>query len=341
MKYPGVIREAAIAGGVGALFVASPLTGDELGRAALAGFGVAAAVFAFRNRAGLPREPEVIAHAPIGSAVRALPWALWLALPLWVLVFWPTLQWLWKHWTSSIWTNDHGVFMPPIIALLTYFTLRDDPDEESAHSAWGFVWLVVALALALTDAALRSGYLGALALIASLPGLSLLLLGTRRTRRLAVPLALGLLMVPVPAAIATNVGLRHLTASSVEPLLQLVGYSAFRDGTVIQLAGGTHTFIVADECSGIATLYAGVAVATVLACYARSHAKRLALLAAVLPLAIGANVVRVLALILMSSGLGHWIMESPIHPLTGVATFAIVVGGLLVVAGRDPLGTLA
>ncbi len=342
MKYPGLIREAAIAGGVGALFVASPLTGDGLGRATLAGLGVAAAVFAFRNRAGLPREPEV-ARAPIGSAVRALPLVLWLALPLWLLVFWPTLQWLWKHWTSSIWTNDHGVFMPPIIALLTYFTLRDDPDEQPAQSAWGFVWLALALALALTDAALHSGYLGALALIASLPGLSLLLLGADRTRRLAVPLALGLLMVPVPAAIATNVGLRHLTASSVEPLLQLFGYAAFRSGTVIQLqlAGGANNFVVADECSGISTLYAGVSLAIVLACYARSHAKRLALLAAVLPLAIGANVVRVFALILMSSGLGHWIMESPIHPLTGVATFAIVVGGLLLVAGRDPLGTLA
>lgn len=339
MRYPGLIREAAIAGSVGALFVASPLTGDELGRAALAGFGVAAAVFAFRNRAGLPLDAG-IAHAPVGAAVRTVPLTAWLALPLWVLVFWPTLQWLWRHWTSSIWTNDHGVFMPPIIALLTYLTLRDDPDEQPAASPWGFAWLAVALALGLTDAALRSGYLGALALILSLPGLSLLLLGARRTRRLAVPLALGLLMIPVPAAIATNVGLRHLTASSVEPLLQLLGYSALRTGTVIQLAGGTNTFVVADECSGIATLYAGISVAIVLACYARTHAKRVALLAAVLPLAIGANVVRVLALILMSSGLGHWIMESPIHPLTGVATFAIVVGGLLFVAGRDPLGTL-
>ena len=340
MRHPQLIREAAIAGSVGALFVASPLTGDELGRATLAGFAVAAGVFAFRNRTGLPREAEA-APAPVGAAVRALPTTLWLALPLWVLVFWPTLQWLWKHWTQSIWTNDHGVFMPPIIALLTYLTLRDDPDAVPAQSAWGFPFLAGALALGLTDAVLKSGYLGTLALIMSLPGLSLLLLGARRTRRLAVPLALGLLMVPVPAAIATSVGLRHLTASSVEPLLHLLGYSALRSGTVIQLAGGTNTFVVADECSGIATLYAGVSVAIVLACYARSHPKRLLLLAAAVPLAIGANVVRVLALILMSSGVGHWIMESPIHPLTGVATFAIVVGGLLLVAGRDPLGSLA
>jgi hypothetical protein len=48
----------------------------------------------------------------------------------------------------------------------------------------------------------------------------------------------------------------------------------------------------------------------------------------------------VLALILMSSRVGHWIMDSPIHPFTGVATFGVVGIGLWLVAGRDPFGDL-
>jgi exosortase len=241
----------------------------------------------------------------------------------------------------SVWTNNHGLFMPPLIAALAYFSLRDDPDDAPAASAWGFAWLAAALALLLIDTAVSTGTIGVLALIVSLPGLALLLLGARRTRTLAAPLALGLLMVPVPAAIATSIGLRHVTAALVEPGLHAIGVSALRRGTVIQLAGETNTFIVADECSGIAALYAGIAVATVLACYAKTHWRRAALLAAAAPLAITANVLRVVALILMSSGIGHWIMESPLHPLTGVATFVVVIGGLLVVAGRDPFGDLA
>jgi exosortase len=238
----------------------------------------------------------------------------------------------------SVWTNNHGIFMPLVIGYLAQRALQEDASDAIESSASGFLWLVPALALVGVDGALRTGYLGVLALIASLPGLSLLLLGARRTRRLAVPLALGLLMVPVPAVLATDVGLRQLTASAVEPVLHALGVTAFRQGTVIQLAGAGNTFVVANECSGVATLYASVATSMVLACYARSHLRRLAIQAAAAPLAIGANVARVVALILMSSEIGKWIMESPIHPATGVGVFVVVLGGLLLVAGPQPLG---
>jgi exosortase len=342
VRHRRLIRELAIAGGVGALFTASPLTGDELPRASLAGLAIAAGVFAFRNRGGLPREDEAQEEAAHGALrMPPIPLPVLASLALWGVLFFPTLRWLVHKWTSSVWTDEHGIFMPPLIAVLAYFTLRDDDTREPESSAWGFAVLVPAFALALVDSALRTGYLGTLAMIASLPGLSLLLLGARRTRRLAVPLSLGLLMVPLPAAIATTVGLRQLTAAVVEPALYALGYSVLRRDTVIQLAGESNTFVVADECSGTATLYAGVTVAIVLACYARSPWRRAALLVAAAPLAMAANVIRVVALILMSSGIGHWIMDSPLHPLTGVATFVVVVTGLLVVAGRDPFGDLA
>ena len=327
-----------IAAAVGTLFAVSPLTGDDRAPAALAGVAIAAAVFAFRNRRGWPKDSE--GDAGPEATFAALPLPVWLALGLWLALFWPTLEWLWRTWTASVWTNNHGVFMPAIIAVLTWLTLRDDEHGEAEHSAWGFAWLAPATAGVLIDSAMRTGTLGVLSLIVSLPGLALLLLGARRTRLLKVPLALGLLMVPVPPSVATSIGLRQITAAGVEPLLRGLGVPALRDGTVIQLAGESNSFIVADECSGLATLYASAAVAIVLACYARTHARRALLLLAAAPLAIGANVVRVLALILMSSQIGDWIMHTPIHPGTGVAAFAAAAFGLWLLAGRDPFGDL-
>lgn len=332
------MRELAIAAGAGALATASPLTGDDFGPAAIAGTAVGGALFAYRNRAGLPKDGAE--HAAHEATFGALPIAAWALLALWVLLFWPTMQWLWRHWTASVWLNNHGVFMPAIIAVLTWLTLREDERGEAEHSAWGFAWLALAIVGVLVDSAMRTGTLGVLSLIVSLPGLALLLLGARRTRLLKVPLALGLLMVPVPPSVATSIGLRQLTAAGVEPLLHALGVSALREGTVIQLAGESNSFIVADECSGIATLYASAAVAIVLACYARTHSRRALLLLAAAPLAIGANVARVLALILMSSQIGDWIMHTPIHPGTGVAAFAAAGLGLWLLAGRDPFGEL-
>jgi exosortase len=330
-----IVRELAIAGVVGGLFAASPLTGAHLGPKALAGLAVGGGVLAYRWRSGaLDAASDAEASASLRGAV---PLAVWAAGLAWLVLFFPTLRWLWHLWTASVWVNNHGIFMPAVIAFLAHLALRDDPSEAPESSPLGFLWLVPAFALAAADGALRTGYLGALAMIGSLPGLALLLLGARRTRLLAVPLALGLLMVPVPNVIATDIGLRQLTASGVEPTLHALGVSALRHGTVIQLAGGGNTFVVANACSGVSTLYASVATAIVLACYARSHARRLALLLAVAPLAIAANVLRVVALILMSSEIGKWIMDSPLHPATGVATFGVVLAGLLLVAGRDPL----
>lgn len=331
-------REIAIAIGIGALLAASPLTGEHLPRALLAGAAIGVGVFAWRNRRGLPEDEGD--PAPQSTLWSSIP-PIWIAaLGLWVATFLPTMQWLAVKWTSSVWSDEHGIFVPPLIAVLAYRALRDDSRKEPETSYWGFAALVPAIALVLIDSVLRTGYLGVLALIGSLWGLSLLMFGARRTRLLAVPLSLGFLMVPLPPSIATTVGLRHLTAAAVEPALHAIGFSALRRGTVIQVAGADNSFIVADECSGTATLYAGFAVSIVLACYARSHARRVALLAAAPPLAIAANILRVVGLILMSSEIGHWIMDSPIHALTGVATFVVVVGGLLVVAGRDPLGDL-
>jgi exosortase len=338
VRHRRLTQELLIASAVGALFAVSPLTGDDRGPAALAGAAIAGATFAIRNRRGWPTDAE--AEAAPEATFAALPLLVWVALGLWLALFWPTLEWLWRTWTASVWTNNHGVFMPAIIAVLTWLTLRDDERGEPEHSAWGFAWLALAIVGVLVDSAMRTGTLGVLSLIVSLPGLALLLLGARRTRLLKVPLALGLLMVPVPPSVATSIGLRQLTAAGVEPLLHALGVPALREGTVIHLAGDANSFIVADECSGIATLYASAAVAIVLACYARTHSRRVLLLLAAAPLAIGANVARVLALILMSSQIGDWIMHTPIHPGTGVAAFAAAGFGLWLLAGRDPFGEL-
>lgn len=335
MQKRRIVRELAIASLVGGFFAASPLTGGHTAPAALAGVAVGAGVFAYRWRNG--RDLEDGAGTIVG--VPRVPVALWFAALAWVALFLPTLRWLWQLWTASVWINNHGIFMPLVMLYLAHAALRDDPSDAAESSPLGFLFLLPSLAMVAVDSALRTGYLGALAMIGSLPGISLLVLGARRTRLLAVPLALGLLMMPIPNLVATDIGLRQLTASGVEPVLHALGLTAFRQGTVIQLAGAGNTFVVANACSGVSTLYASVATAIVLACYARTHARRLALLSAVAPLAIAANVVRVVALIVMSSEIGKWIMETPLHPATGVATFGVVLVGLLAIAGRDPLRT--
>jgi exosortase len=167
----------------------------------------------------------------------------------------------------------------------------------------------------------------------TLPGLALLLLGAHRTRRLSAPLAITWLMLPVPATSVVHLQMRRMTAWTVEPLLHWLGVPAYRQATVIEVPH--QIFVVANDCSGFSTLYASLAVALVLAAVVRSRRRRVLLLAAAPLLALTANVLRVLALILLTGRFGVGLLETAVHPLSGVMMFAMALGGLFWLAGPE------
>jgi exosortase len=238
---------------------------------------------------------------------------------------------MYREWTLSVWVNDHGLFMPFAMAWLAHRKLRDYAGEPGESSAWGFLPLTAGLALSVLDANAQSRYLAAVGLLLALGGLSLLLLGRRRTWAIRMPLLLGLLLLPVPFSLVAPLGLRTFTAQGVLQLLHLLGLSALREGTLIHMPPA-HNFVVADACSGANTLWASLAMALVLAVTSPVAWRRAALMIFAPLLAISANVVRVTLLVLLTSSLGTELLDTPIHEATGVATFLGVLGPLILIA---------
>ena len=321
-------RELALAAIAGLVFAASPFTPNERGPAAAGGLIVGLALLAWRLRRDSPVWQEPIgARRSIGLETLLGAGSLLLCLA----VFAPTLQWMYREWTVSVWINDHGLFMPFAMAWLAHRKLRDDPGQGRESSAWGFLPLCAGLALAVLDANARTRYLAALGLLLALAGLSLLLLGPRRTWAIRTPLLLGVFLLPIPYSLAAPLGLRTFTAKGVLQLLHVLDYSALREGTLIHMPP-SHNFVVADACSGANTLWAGLAMALVLAVTNPSPWRRGALLLSAPLLAIGANVLRVTLLVLLTSWLGTQLLDTPIHEATGVATFLGVLLPLIGIA---------
>jgi exosortase len=265
--------------------------------------------------------------------------AAWLLL--FAVIFAPTVYWLWQRWTMSVWHNTHGALIPFVVAYLVRDSLRRDESREESSSAWGFLFLVTGLLLVVVDSAIRTQLLAAFGLVLCLPGLSLLLLGARRTRQLAFPLTLAFFMLPIPAAFVQRVMLllREISAVGAAELLSLVGVPVLREHTMLHLSGSS--LMVADACSGFSTLYSAVTMALLLAYLTPSRIRRVVILAAAAPAAIIANVLRCAALSLMVQGWGTEFLETWLHPFTGLASFGLALAVLMMLAGRPLLKRLA
>lgn len=328
-------RTLALAAAAGLIVAVSPFMPQEW-LVKLAGGVVTAAGVVVWRLWWSPVEPPDPEGEPFGVSPREIAPGVWLALALLVVFFAPTFVFFYDKWTGNIWENGHGLFMPVLMAYLAGTVLRGDPHPERRESsAWGFALVVPALGIALLDFSLRTAYLSAIAFVVMLPGLSLLLLGLRRTRMLAMPLLLGVFMIPIPNMMGAHLFLRSWTAQLVEPLIRLVGIPVLREDTLLVLP--RESFLVADACSGFSTLYAAVGLSLILARYSRSNWRRLLLLVAAWPLALLCNTLRVFLLVVAAHWFGSDLLDTAFHGASGVATFWLVLLALFMAADRKSL----
>ena len=262
-------------------------------------------------------------------------WALWLVAVLLLLLFAPTMLWLWGRWTMSIWHNGHGIIIALVVGYLVWVELRKQRDLPISSNPWGFAILIPALLLHMLDTSMHSQLLYAFALFLSLPGLSLLFLGTQRTKAIIFPLSTLFLTLPIPLFLTESIhlALRHIAADSVAWLLPFFGVPVFATGTLLEIPNGS--LLVADACSGFSTLYATITVAILTAYLCPvAHRKILVLLIAI-PLAIGVNIVRVLLLTLLVHWVGLDVLKTSAHEISGLLTFAVALP-IIFWLGRTP-----
>ncbi len=185
-----------------------------------------------------------------GPAIRQRQEALhgWAAHAVWILlailVFAPTIYWLCQRWTMSVWHNIHGMFIPFVVAYFIYRVLHSDQIADAEQSAWGFLFLIPGLGMIVLDSAIHTQLLAAFGMVVCLPGLSLLLLGRRRTQALAFAWVLAFFMLPIPAAFIESFTLllRRISAAGAEPVIALFGGPVARVDTTLFLPADTSVY---------------------------------------------------------------------------------------------------
>lgn len=245
------------------------------------------------------------------------------------------------RWKSPTW--QHGALMPFIVGFLLW-RRRDEVEQlPEGSSRRGFILVVFALLCYFAGFRANNFYCGYLALMLLFAGASLWLEGVQRSRtRLFAWLMLGF-MWPLPF-LEESIGyqMRLLMVKTTGVVLNTVGVESLVSGTALQSmpsielgrkAGELFSVGIAAPCSGMRSLFALLVVGALFS-YFRQRVlwRRLALFSTILPIAIVANMVRILVLIFAAMIFGQrWAIGdaekevSVFHEFTGIVVFLVAL----------------
>lgn len=153
------------------------------------------------------------------------------------------------------------------------------------------------------------------------------ILGLRPLTKDLFPFLYPAFLIPLPGWIleALTFPLRHFVSWISTEGLMALGYPIAREGIVIFIA--QYQLLVEDACSGMNSLI-GLTAVMLFYIYVIHRASLLyaAMLAlAILPIAVFANIVRVVALILLTYYAGDEVAQGFLHVTTGVVLFAFAL----------------
>lgn len=266
--------------------------------------------------------------APKGDALAAWwPWVF--ALAGLAALYLPTLHDL----VTTIWSTEeqaHGRIVAIVCAWLFWrqrqvlaAPIGAGNGADTTRPGWGWAWLGLALLLYLFGRSQRILSAQTLSAIPALVAVLLLLRGPQAPRTLWFPLFFMAFLVPLPAAMvdAVTQPMKLAVSTVAASLLYELGYPVARSGVILQV--GPYQLLVADACAGLHTLFTLEAMGLLYLNVVRSSSvlRNITLALLIVPISFVANVIRVIALTLITYHLGDAAGQGFLHDFAGLALF--------------------
>jgi exosortase len=269
-----------------------------------------------------------VADAP--SAVSSkISWQLiaWFG-GLLILCYAPILYRMGVQWATDE-NMGHG-FIVPVVAGFVAWQRRDALlAAPRVPNLWGLFVVIFAALLSLVATLGAELFTARISFVIGLFGAVLYLGGTRWIKILLFPFFLLLFMIPIPAIVYSQLTLRlQLLASELgEALITLMGIPVLRQGNTLVLP--SQTLDIAEACSGIRSLLSLLFMAAVYSYFFDKKVwMRWALLVATIPIAIGANGIRV-GLTGLLSEIDTKLASGAYHEAEGYIVFIVALVALL------------
>jgi len=250
-----------------------------------------------------------------------------------------------KSLLDGPWQTEQEGHGPLIVAAALWLVwqsrekLKSTPLSPAPRAGWAVLLSgLVLMFLARTQGVLTVETFSA---IPVLVGCVLLLAGLTVFRVLAFPIFFLFFAVPMPDWLidAATVPLKVFISDVVTQGLYAMGYPIAQNGVMIMI--GSYQLLVKDACSGMNSIFAlsAIGVFYVYAFRWDTKIRGLLILAAIIPITIVANFIRVVSLVLIAYYGGIDALEGTLHDLTGIGLFVVAVALMFLFDGF--LGLLA
>lgn len=230
---------------------------------------------------------------------------------------------------KTIWNivgQGHG---PVMLALTLWLAYRRLPGLASlpAHAAWGpgvgifaFGCLLYVLGHSQDILMFDAG-----SQIFVLAGLLLLYRGWAGLRFMWFPLFFIIFLIPLPGVVvdAMTGPLKAGVSYVAEAILYAVGYPIGRAGVTLTI--GSYQLLVADACAGLNSIFALEAIGVFYMSIVQhpSRLRNIMLAVLILPISFVSNVIRVIALVLVTYYFGDEAGQGFVHDFAGIVLFMV------------------
>lgn len=237
------------------------------------------------------------------------------------------------------WSTDNGVHGPLILVTGAWLVWRERAIihvRPGSIAGWKLPVFLPPLLLLYAYGRIFNGLVvETAALYAMLVLLGFYYWGPQVMRRIwFAVIYLGFLIRPPSEVIAELTQPLKIALSSVAvTILHFFGYPVGNSGVSIQIA--QYELLVQQACAGLGSIVSLLAIG-LLYLHLVNHASRarnLVLLLAIIPIAVLANLIRVLGIVLLTYYAGDAVAQSVAHEITGLLTFTLAILGLLALDG--------
>jgi len=246
-------------------------------------------------------------------------------------MYWPVLRWLGKAWLENDYYN-HGFFLFVLSLLLAWFTIRRPvPRGADYQGRWPPAVLIFALSLYVIGFVISSSFTLSISLLFFVFAVCLQFLGRERARRLAFPIFILVLAIPVPSFDEFGILMQDWSASGAGGLASFLGMDVSSSGNDITIGG--ETYQVAPACSGLNRVLPLVSLSAFMAYILTGPVwKRALLVVLAFPVAMMSNIIRILVTMAVGSAWGADVALDFFHDFSGVVLFVMAVGFIILAA---------